>query len=81
MEQFGVFLKFNLLKMEKIIRIIGLSTLVFFLFTIVLWVTGILWETPNEGVVHNLCRISILCSVTFGSVWMFLFMYKESKDY
>ena len=67
--------------MEKIIRIIGLATLVFFLFTMVLWVTGMLWNAPNEGVVHNLCRASIMCSSILGSMWAFLFVYKESKDF
>ena len=67
--------------MEKIIRIIGLATLMFSLFTIVLWVIGALWETPNEGIVHNLCRASIISTSIFGSVWTFLFIYKESKDY
>jgi hypothetical protein len=67
--------------MEKIIKILGLATLVSFLFTMVLWVTGALWHTPDEGVVHNLCRISILCSATLGSVFVFMFVYKESKDY
>jgi hypothetical protein len=67
--------------MEKIIKILGLATLVSFLFTMVLWVTGALWNTPDEGVVHNLCRISILCSATLGSVFVFMFVYKESKDY
>jgi hypothetical protein len=67
--------------MEKIIKIIGLATLVFFLFTIVLWVIGMLWDTPDEGLVHNLCRTSIICSSISGSVWTFLFIYKESKDY
>lgn len=68
--------------MEKIIKILGLATLASFLFTMVLWVFGaLLWNTPNEGVVHNLCRISILCSATLGSVFVFMFVYKESKDY
>jgi hypothetical protein len=46
-----------------------------------LWVIGALWETPNEGIVHNLCRVSIISTSIFGSVWTFLFIYKESKDY
>jgi hypothetical protein len=67
--------------MEKIIRITGLFTLVLSLFTVVLWLIGLLWETPNEGVVHNLCRVSIVSTSIFGSVWTFLFIYKESKDF
>ena len=67
--------------MEKIIRITGLFTLVLSLFTVVLWLIGLLWETPNEGVVHNLCRVSIVSTSIFGSVCTFLFIYKESKDF
>jgi hypothetical protein len=67
--------------MDKIIRILGLSTLVFSLFTIVLWVIGMLWDTPNEGLVHNLCRISIISTSIFGSIFIFLFIRRESKDY
>ena len=67
--------------MDKIIRILGLATLVFSLLTIVLWVIGMLWNTPNEGVVHNLCRISIISTSIFGSIFIFMFIKRESQDY
>ena len=67
--------------MDKIIRITGLFTVAFSLFTVVLWLIGALWETPNEGVVHNLCRASIVATSITGSVWMFLFLRRESKEY
>lgn len=67
--------------MEKIIRIIGLLSLVFCCLTLLIWTMAVLWKTPNEGIVHNLFRVSTMIFVTLGSVWFILFTYKESKDF
>ena len=72
-------MKAKLISMEKIIRITGLLSMVFCCLTLLIWTMGVLWNTPNEGIVHNLFRVSTMLFVTLGSVWFILFTYRESK--
>lgn len=65
--------------MEKMIRISSILALAFGWITIISWLIGVLWHMPNEGIVHNICRYSALITVVIGSVWSFMFMYKETK--
>jgi hypothetical protein len=66
--------------MEKAIRITGLLSLLFALLTVIIWGVGVMWETPNNGIVHNLFRVSVLCWFVIGSVWVFMFSYQETKN-
>ena len=66
--------------MEKATRITGLLSLSFVLLTVIIWSVGVMWETPNNGIVHNLFRVSVLCWLVIGSVWVFMFIYKETKN-
>jgi hypothetical protein len=66
--------------MEKAIRITGLLSLLFMLLTVIIWVVGVMWKIPNNGIVHNLFRVSVLCWLVIGSVWVFMFTYKETKN-
>jgi hypothetical protein len=66
--------------MEKATRITGLLSLSFMLLTVIIWSVGVMWETPNNGIVHNLFRVSVLCWLVLGGVWVFMFIYKETKN-
>jgi hypothetical protein len=66
--------------MEKATRITGLLSLSFALLTVIIWGVGVMWETPNNGIVHNLFRVSVLCWLVLGCVWVFMFIYKETKN-
>jgi hypothetical protein len=66
--------------MEKAIRITGLLSLLFVLLTVIIWGVGAMWETPNNGIVHNLFRVSVVCNLVIGSVWAFMFVYQETKN-
>jgi hypothetical protein len=66
--------------MEKATRITGLLSLLFALLTVIIWAVGVMWETPNNGIVHNLFRVSVLCWLVLGGVWVFMFIYKETKN-
>ena len=66
--------------MEKATRITGLLSLSFVLLTVIIWSVGVMWETPNNGIVHNLFRVSVVCNLVIGSVWAFMFVYQETKN-
>jgi hypothetical protein len=66
--------------MEKAIRITGLLSLLFTLLTVIIWGVGAMWEMPNNGIVHNLFRVSLLCLLVIGSVWVFILSYQETKN-
>jgi ABC-type dipeptide/oligopeptide/nickel transport system permease component len=65
--------------MQKIINTIGLFTVGLLLITLITLTIGLLWETPNEGLIHNLCRYSTTAVVILGSIWTILFIYDELK--
>ena len=48
-------------------------------FTLMLWMIGFLYETPNDGSVHNLFRIMALLFVFFMGGWVLLFIYNDNK--
>jgi hypothetical protein len=66
--------------MEKAIRITGLLSLSLALLTLIIWSVGAMWGTPNNGIVHNLFRVSVVCNLVIGSVWAFMFVYQETKN-
>ena len=66
--------------MKKIINTIGLSTILSALISIIVWTIGVLWEAPNESLLHNLFRYSTTIFVILGSIWTMLFTYNELKE-
>jgi len=65
--------------MEKIINTIGLFTVGLLLIAIITLTIGLLWEAPNEGLLHNLCRYLTTAFVILGSIWAVLLIYDELK--
>jgi hypothetical protein len=51
--------------------------ILFSVLSITTWVIGFLWETPNEGVIHNLFRISALGNVVSLGLYAFILYYNE----
>jgi 4-amino-4-deoxy-L-arabinose transferase-like glycosyltransferase len=66
--------------MEKAIRITGLLSLLFALLTVIIWGVVTMWNPPINGIVHNLLRVSVLCWLVIGGVWVFMFTYQETKN-
>jgi hypothetical protein len=66
--------------MGKIINTIGLFTLGLLLMAIITLIIGVLWEAPNEGLLHILCRYLTTAVVILGSIWTMLIAYNESKE-
>jgi hypothetical protein len=66
--------------MEKAIRITSLLSLLFTLLTVIIWGVVAMWNPPINGIVHNLFRVSVLCWLVIGGVWVFMFIYKETKN-
>lgn len=66
--------------MKKTINIIGLFTFGLLLITVITLTIGVLWNAPNEGLLHNLCRYSTTALVILGSIWTMLFAYNELKE-
>ena len=66
--------------MEKAIRITGLLSLLFTLLTVIIWGVVAMWNPPINGIVHNLFRVSVLCWLMIGSVWVFILTYQETKN-
>ena len=48
-------------------------------FTLLLWMIGVLYDTPNDGSVHNLFRIMALLFVFSMGGWVLLFIYNDNK--
>jgi len=65
--------------MQKTINTIGLFTVGLLLIAIITLTIGVLWEAPNEGLLHNLCRYSTTAVVILGSIWTVLIIYDELK--
>ena len=65
--------------MQKIINTIGLFTVGLLLIAIITLTIGVLWEAPNEGLIHNLCRYSTIAFVILGSILTVLLIYDELK--
>jgi hypothetical protein len=51
--------------------------ILFSVLSITTWVIGFLWETPNEGIIHNLFRISALGTVVSLGLYAFILYYNE----
>lgn len=66
--------------MNKAITILGFISLALVLSAFSLFSFGVLWETPNGGLIHNLFRITGLSSVVLGSIWTMLFCYREFRS-
>ena len=65
--------------MQKIINTIGLFTVGLLLISIITIIIGLLWEAPNEGLLHNLCRYSTTAFVILGSILTVLLIHDELK--
>jgi hypothetical protein len=50
------------------------------LMTVIIWTIVVLWNAPNEGLLHNLFRYSVIGFVILGSIWTMLFTYNELKE-
>lgn len=48
------------------------------IYWLVLGILMALWNTPNEGIVHNLFRISFLSFLVIGSSWVIMSTYQET---
>ena len=66
--------------MKKIINTIGLFTILSALMAVIAFYIGLLWNAPNEGLLHNLFRYSTTIFVILGSIWTMLFTYNELKE-
>jgi NADH:ubiquinone oxidoreductase subunit 2 (subunit N) len=66
--------------MKRLLNISGIVATGFLLLSLIINVIGILWKAPNEGLVHNLFRYSLTATVVFGSIWVFLIVYRETKE-
>lgn len=64
----------NMKKLETILM--GMMIL-FAVLSITMWVIGVLWNTPNEGIIHNLFRISALGNVVSLGLYLFTLYYNE----
>ena len=65
------------MKNFQFIFTIGFVTTAF--FTLLLWMIGVLYDTPNDGSVHNLFRIMALLFIFFVGGWVLLFIYNDNK--
>jgi NADH:ubiquinone oxidoreductase subunit 2 (subunit N) len=66
--------------MKRLLNISGIVATGFLLLSLIINVIGFLWKAPNEGLVHNLFRYSLTATVVFGSIWVFLIVYRETKE-
>ena len=66
--------------MKKIINIIGLFTFGLLLVAFITFTIGLLWDAPDEGLLHNLFRYSASVSFILGGIWIMLFVYNELKN-
>ena len=64
--------------MNKLINITGITGLGLLLISLITFLIGVLWDTPNEGLVHNLFRYLTTIGLTVGSIWLLLFCYRET---
>jgi hypothetical protein len=65
--------------MKKLEKFLLCAATLFTVITITLWVIAVLWETPNEGIIHNLFRISALGSVVSLGLYYMHFVYTITK--
>jgi hypothetical protein len=49
----------------------------FAIVSITTWAIGFLWVTPNEGIIHNIFRISALGNVVSLGLYTFILYYNE----
>jgi hypothetical protein len=63
--------------MKKLETFLLGAVILFTVITITLWVIGLLWNTPNEGIIHNLFRISALGNVVSLGLYAFTLYYNE----
>ena len=63
--------------MKKLEKILMGATILFAALSIITWVIGVLWNTPNEGIIHNLFRISALGNVVSLGLYAFTLYYNE----
>jgi hypothetical protein len=66
--------------MKRLLNISGITATLFLLLSTTIFVVGFLWEAPLEGLVHNLFRYSLTATVVFGGIWVFLIVYRETKE-
>jgi hypothetical protein len=63
--------------MKKLETILMGMMILFAVLSITMWVIGVLWNTPNEGIIHNLFRISALGNVVSLGLYLFTLYYNE----
>ena len=63
--------------MKKLEKFLMGATILFAALSITTWVIGFLWNTPNEGIIHNLFRISALANVVSLGLYAFTLYYNE----
>lgn len=63
--------------MKKLEKILMGATILSAVLSIITWIIGFLWETPNGGIIHNLFRISALGNVVSVGLYAFTLYYNE----
>jgi hypothetical protein len=63
--------------MKKLEKIAMGMMILFAVICITTWVIGVLWESPNEGIIHNMFRISALGNVISFGLYVFTLYYNE----
>jgi hypothetical protein len=63
--------------MKKLETILTGVMILFAVLTITMWVIGFLWNTPNEGIIHNVFRFSALGNVISLGLYLFTLYYNE----
>ena len=53
------------------------TTILFAMLSITTWVIGFLWVSPNEGIIHNIFRISALGNVISLGIYALTLYYNE----
>jgi hypothetical protein len=66
--------------MKQSIIFFGLAGILSILICFITLSLGIVWQAPNEGLLHNLFRYGFTSSVIFGGIWVVLFVYREIKE-
>ncbi len=63
--------------MKKLETVLLGIMILFSVISITTWVIGFLWVTPNEGIIHNIFRISALGNVISLGIYALTLYYNE----
>ncbi len=66
--------------MKQSINFFGFTGIFSILISFITLNLGIVWEAPDEGLLHNLFRYSFTIGTIFGGIWVVLFVYRAIKE-